>query len=485
MRKHGVDLGLCTFCSCSIPEQRRILAACSDSPMYFTGSREVASRIKEVAPKLMASTGGPNTMVVGQGCFTKEVAAAARMSNLIEHKGQCTALRHLVLPGATDADLKDMYSEATCSASAAESLRNKEFSAQLKPLVKPLAAVYSLLTTEGHAEVAVKHCGEHPPKDINEQWREAYLDVTSPASLGAEFVAELTTWLNREQPISLAVNCDFAMARELFENTALVVYTIGRLEMNKPALTAQARPQDGECFGEFPPRRQLESITAFPVIIPSSTPGYNSTYAPAFLKAHGAVPVEQWGLPSGLDICKQLVGQCRSDEKKGFVRVVLEYLQDATRGPHRGCGARTSLFGLQRPPLRGGMCCLRLNAAATIDEAVQYVLPFAATTAKDQLVISVDPACSLSFPGLSVVKESKETFTASDPKFWNVISLPKDAASTQAFPLAAHFVSKLFAMGHVKSTLSDDTAFLDAFTSSPKWLRMAVQAGQPVQQSNM
>jgi len=449
--------------------------------MYFTGSREVASRIKEVAPKLMASTGGPNTMVVAPGCFSSEVAAAARMSNLIEHKGQCTALRHLVLPGASEASVTSMYAGASRVSGVDESLRKKEFSAQLKGLAKPIAPGYSVLDLGGAAEVAVRHCGEHPPAEIDEQWREAYLDVTAPKSLDPAFLGELTAWLNREQPISLALNCDFALARELFENTSLVVYTVGRLDQHKPALTAQARPQDGECFGEFPPRRQLEAVTAFPVIIPSSTPGYNTAYTPSFLRGHGAVPVQQWGLPSGLEACQELLGLCTGGEQRGYCRVLLDYLMDATRGPHRGVGSRTALFGLQRPPLRGGVCCLRLEKSASLQEAVQYILPFAATTAKEQLVISADPSCALSIPGFSVVSESKEAFAASEPGYWSVISLPRAqavAAATPEFPLAAHFVSKLFAMGHIKSTLTDDAAFVDAFASSPKWLKMGGQAAR-------
>merc|ERR1740138_1466163 len=125
------------------------------------------------------------------------------------------------------------------------------------------------------------------------------------------------------------MNCELAVAKELFETTSLVVYTVGSLDKKAPALTAQARPQDGECFGEFPPRRIMDSVTAFPVIIPSSTPGYNSAYTATFLKEYGGTAVEQWGLPDGLAACRALAQQCRSPEQKGYCRVLLDYLVDA------------------------------------------------------------------------------------------------------------------------------------------------------------
>eukprot|EP00965_Chrysotila_dentata_P088033 2906281-Pleurochrysis_carterae.AAC.1 len=72
-------------------------------------------------------------------------------------------------------------------------------------------------------------------------------DLSSP-----EFLDTLSSWLLRHQPISLAINgkapdADAAnsvpdhyfVARRLFEQTALCVYTVGDAEA--PALTAQAR----------------------------------------------------------------------------------------------------------------------------------------------------------------------------------------------------------------------------------------------------
>jgi len=88
------------------------------------------------------------------------------------------------------------------------------------------------------------------------------VDVTS---VGLEemksecFTSSLVDWLIEHQPISLAINGDqhpWHFARRLFEQSGLVVYTVGT-EFS-PALTAQARPQDGEIFGEVPPRSQVD-----------------------------------------------------------------------------------------------------------------------------------------------------------------------------------------------------------------------------------
>lgn len=79
---------------------------------------------------------------------------------------------------------------------------------------------------------------------------------THPQDFGSdEQISELAGWLVRNQPISLAMNTvggDFGYARKLFEQTGQVVYTVG--SEGNPALTCQARPQEGEIFGEFPVR---------------------------------------------------------------------------------------------------------------------------------------------------------------------------------------------------------------------------------------
>merc|ERR1712032_1639853 len=175
---------------------------------------------------------------------------------------------------------------------------------------------------------------------------------------------------------------------------------------------------------------------------------------------------------------EEVVQLCTTNEGKGYCRVLLDYLSDAATGPRKGCGSRTTLFGLQRPPLRGGTSCLRLEKDVSLDELVRYVFPFLATNAKDQLAISVDHAnVAIAVPvGVRVIEETKEEFTASVDKYWNVVTLPRKAdapVATPKYPLAAHFISKLFPLGHIKSTLSDDENFLKVFSASSKWLRVA------------
>ncbi len=74
-----------------------------------------------------------------------------------------------------------------------------------------------------------------PQDNLEEYWRRVVIDVTTKIN-----VEQLAMWLVRNQPISLAINGeDSAIARELFEKTGLVVYTVGSTE--KPALTCQGK----------------------------------------------------------------------------------------------------------------------------------------------------------------------------------------------------------------------------------------------------
>ncbi|KAF4729866.1 hypothetical protein FOZ63_028870 [Perkinsus olseni] len=357
MLEQGVDTKYLTFVSCGVEEQRKLYQAFPKSPMYFTGSRAIAERIKPIVGSMMASTGGPNTMIAT--AFNSKVAEAARISNCIENKGQCTALRHLVVPKITKEDVAAIYAGLPVFGNAAEALAKGECSALLSNSTEgPLLDGYEALRQ--NPRVAIR-MGFSPPTDINEQWRECFLDVTSPETVDDATVASLAKWLNTNQPISVAVNADDGgdLAMKVFESTSVVVYTLGSLE--HPALTAQARPQDGECFGEFPPRRDLNKYTTFPVIIPSSTPGYQSQYSVEFLKARASESHGEY----------ESYLQLASDEVlKGYMAVVVEYLVAAC-GPKRSrqSGPRTALFGLQRPPIISGFdTVMRCNKNTTMDE---------------------------------------------------------------------------------------------------------------------
>ena len=74
-----------------------------------------------------------------------------------------------------------------------------------------------------------------------------------------------------EQPTRFSiVNARYSrmleLGKALFERTGLVVYTIGLTNNPKapPALTCQARHQEAEIFGEFPPRMTLGTYTKYP-----------------------------------------------------------------------------------------------------------------------------------------------------------------------------------------------------------------------------
>ena len=82
-QEHNYPAHLLAFASCSLDQQRLLMRSFPASPVHFTGSREVARKIKEVAPRTLASTGGPNTMVVTG--LTPQIAAAVRMSACIEN----------------------------------------------------------------------------------------------------------------------------------------------------------------------------------------------------------------------------------------------------------------------------------------------------------------------------------------------------------------------------------------------------------------
>ena len=77
------------------------------------------------------------------------------------------------------------------------------------------------------------------------------------------------------------IDDDMFYARKLFEKTGQVVYTVGH--EGNVALTCQARPQEGEVFGEFPVRLDLAKYTRYPVLVPSPTPAYNCHYESDFL----------------------------------------------------------------------------------------------------------------------------------------------------------------------------------------------------------
>ena len=314
------------------------------------------------------------------------------------------------------------------------------------------------------------------------------MDLTSPSA--SEFgsdkqVSDLAKWLVRNQPITLAMNTvdgDMDYARKLFEQTGQVVYTVGA--EGNPALTCQARPQEGEVFGEFPIRKELGQHTKYPVVVPSPTAGYNCHYTVDFLNKKGQ---EKAGGELG-----ELLSSVESSAVRGFCMLVNEYLADAC-GAHRGDGSktggpnRTILYGLQRPPLNGEDSVLRCSDSTSFDELAPSLLPFFVTNAWPNCRISVDPANASLLEKLNGVEslkgkidvEGEAAFKDRCEKtnFYNIVA-PEALAdgtntkSLEEFPLVGHFVSLYFPLGHIKSTKSDDEEFVKFFSASEKWLSM-------------
>ena len=275
------------------------------------------------------------------------------------------------------------------------------------------------------------------------------------------------------------VDGDMQYARKLFEQTGQVVYTVGH--EGNPAFTCQARPQEGEIFGEFPVRRDLSKYTRYPVFVPSPTPGYNAHYEPSFLRSKAAV---QCG---AID---QILAHVNSEVVKGFCVVLTEYLADAcgvNQGDSKDTGGpgRTILFGLQRPPLNGHHTVLRCDKNTTFDELAPTLVPFYVTNAVDSVRVSCDPSNSAlisqleQISGVASVSETEGEFAASSasPNLYNVVTPDaladnNNTNSLEQFPLVGQFVSLYFPMGHVKSTRQEDDAFVKYFSESEKWLKM-------------
>jgi len=226
-------------------------------------------------------------------------------------------------------------------------------------------------------------------------------------------------------------------------------------------------------FGEFPVRRELGKYTKFPVVIPTPTPAYNSSYDSAFLEAHG----KNWGNTLGGTDRAAFAAAIQADAVRGYCRVLHEYLTDVCQAnPKEGLGARTTLFGLQTPPLNGQLNYIRTGSGTTFDDVAPQLYPFFATNAFSQVEMSCDPsnaalADTLNKLGVPTTTETDDAFegrmATAEP--FNIIRPDKEDVG---FPLAGQFISVLFCVGHVKSSRGGDDHFLETFRNSDKWLAM-------------
>jgi hypothetical protein len=244
----------------------------------------------------------------------------------------------------------------------------------------------------------------------------------------------------------------------LWERTGLVVNTIG--SPDNPALTCQARPQEGEVFGEFPPRRLLERYTKYPVVVPSSTPAYDAAYSEEFLRKQSRF---QAAGPVGTFF------EDMADEKvKGYCVTLYQYLLDATmENPKRGFGtSRTAVWGLQRPPL-GTTTYLVCNTS--FDHIAPSLFLFFATNARDQVIVVTENA------GIKriCIKNGVKTLNTVDERSFAPGDNYKEIVGPMAtFPMVGQFITTLFPVGHIKTTIPNDEEFLRRVVTLNKWLKL-------------
>jgi len=485
MRQEGIDdLGMLTYMSCSLNDIKDITRSCRESTgnLYATCSRALAADMMSGFPNTVASTGGPNTMVTTE--FNDSIRDAIRMSAAIESSGQCTALRHCVIPASVSVDqVQGIFNTVQDIPDATTALKNNVFDgvfANHKGSKAPSADEY---THEEKTDTYFKvlECLPDADKPMEEYWRKVVVDfspVSSPEDLqkNDEELYALANWLNTNQPISLAVNARYSrmldLGQRLFETTGLVVYTIGSTNNPDapPALTCQARPQEGEIFGEFPPRKSLGKYTKYPVVVPSSTPSYDSAYTVDYLKS----------VSLSDSVSKEVEKFIKSvDDKtvRGYCIELVNYLVDATQvNPKDGHGSsRTVLWGLQRPPMVTGLkTCIRADKETSLDDIAPHVLLFFATNARDQMELSIDREnkdviSTCKKLGLPIVLQSHDEFVSRGKNCLNAVHV---SGPMQTFPMVGNFVSLYMPLGHIKSTMLGDEAFITQFRGSKKWLKM-------------
>ncbi|KAG7356989.1 hypothetical protein IV203_001677 [Nitzschia inconspicua] len=462
-QEEGIDPGMITYLSCPLEDIKDITQSCKEATgnLYATCSRQLAEDIKSSYPNTVASTGGPNTLVIME--WTEAFQDAIRMSASIESSGQCTALRHVVAPaGTTEDDVSQMLGGIPeineASSAMKEGIFDGVFSNHKGSPSGPSQDGYK---RHPIVDASYRLANTLPPNDIDEYWRKVVVDISALDVV--EHLDGLVDWLNSNQPISLAINGtskeqSMELGFELWERTGLVVNTIGSPQ--NPALTCQARPQEGEVFGEFPPRRLLNRFTKFPVVVPSSTPSYDAIYTENYLLQQA-----QFQAPGEVG---SFLGALSNDLVKGYCVTLYQYLLDATlENPKTGFGtARTAVWGLQRPPL-GTTTYLVCDSA--LDDVAPSLFLFLVTNAKDQVTVvsrseQIKSVCITH--GIKLIDSVDEDSLAPGDNFKEI------SGPTSFFPMVGHFLTTLFPIGHIKSTTPGDKDFLRKVALLKKWLRV-------------
>jgi hypothetical protein len=508
----GIDPAMITFLSCTLDGIKDITSSCADvtGNLYATCSRELAADIKRSYPQTIASTGGPNTLVClnwdqgdGVDAKTPEISShgenkklvlseAIACSATIESAGQCTALRHCIVPSTVnDAECQRVFDQVVQLSDAQEAMEKSVFAGVFPD--HPATTSPGTDEYKKHARTdayVTIRTNELPGPGMKEYWRKVVVDFSkfdlqtvNPRS-GRREVDEaqldrLAAWLNENQPITLAVNGPrqeaMTLGFMLWEKTGLVVNTIGSTDDSEmpPALTCQARPQEAEVFGEFPPRAKMDKYSVFPVVVPSSNPSYDAQYSEAYLQTRG-ISLSSYILKS----IRTLLGAIQSDAVRGYSVVLIEYLQNMSRiNPKTGFGlSRTALWGVQRPPL-GSKTVVHCGPDTLWDDVAPLYILFFATNARDQIELSIDPQ-NKSLVELSQTNKLQHTVEAEidmnsrlrgRPDIYNTIIMTV-SPSSKRFPMVGNFASLYFPLGHIKSTMPNDEEFVMKGKLSNKWI---------------
>jgi hypothetical protein len=529
----GIDASMITYVSASLSDVQSILQVCEHTTgnLYATCSRSVAADIMNIYPKTIASTSGPNTLVctkwdntIDKSNTMSKMAQAIADSATIESAGQCTALRHCVVPTTiSDQDCtKILLDNITTIDSPVKALSEAHYAGIIVPSPSKASSLNEPSPTDDYQRLDTRHrhhdvgvyikinndtSSDSTNKNvllttsdstIQEYWRQVVVDFTKLdlvqnkcikqgkieiRPVDEDAILKLASWLNIHQPISLAVNGprheSIMVGIALWERTALVVYTLGssdQMEHMPPALTCQARPQDGECFGEFPPRNTMHQYTNFPVIIPSSNPSYDTTYKEEYLQSRGQDVSEYMNKST-----KNLLLAITNNSTRGYCVLLIEYLQNACRkNPKLGNSAiRTVLYGAQRPPLHM-KTILRCTQHSTYDEFIPVYILFHVTNARNQSEISIHPDNASMMQMCQQLKlpckiESNADFTSNSSNrtdiFQNVtITGMSLHGPPSRYPMVGNFVSLYLPFGHIKTTMVNDAEFEMKVRMSEKWL---------------
>lgn len=107
--------------------------------------------------------------------MTQEVGDAVKLSAMIENSGQCTALRHACIAGATEEDVAEVFQDAPTVGRVQDALKAGTFAGIFDKSFTP--APFELLdgytTHPKFDNIALRFGGSQlPPDGIKEQWRQ-------------------------------------------------------------------------------------------------------------------------------------------------------------------------------------------------------------------------------------------------------------------------------------------------------------------------